>query len=126
MTKRLTTMLAAVAATVALAGALPVHADKVVKPNPGPAGSWRLIGQTHADHSNDHDTIGDRVVVVRVIGVGLSDEPPRPRGARVGFTTLSAWTGKAPARATVAATAASTVVSLFVIVCPLFVRFMPA
>ena len=53
-------MLAAVAATVALAGAVPVHAvhaDKVVKPNPGPAGSWRLIGQTHADHSNDHDTI---------------------------------------------------------------------
>jgi hypothetical protein len=57
MTKRLTTMLVAVAATVALTGALPVHADKVVKPNPGPAGSWRLIGQTHADHSNDHDTI---------------------------------------------------------------------
>ena len=57
MTKRLTTMLVAVAATVALAGAFPVHADKVVKPNPGPAGSWRLIGQTHADHSNDHDTI---------------------------------------------------------------------
>ena len=50
-------MLVAVAATVALAGAFPVHADKVVKPNPGPAGSWRLIGQTHADHSNDHDTI---------------------------------------------------------------------
>jgi len=50
-------MLVAVAATVALAWAVPVHADKVVKPNPGPAGSWRLIGQTHADHSNDHDTI---------------------------------------------------------------------
>ena len=57
MTKRSMTMLAAVAATVALAWALPVHADKVVKPNPGPAGSWRLIGQTHADHSNDHDVI---------------------------------------------------------------------
>jgi hypothetical protein len=50
-------MLTAVAATVALAGALPVHADKVVKPNAGPAGAWRLIGQTHADHSSDHDTI---------------------------------------------------------------------
>ena len=57
MTRRLATTLAAVAATVALAGAFPVHADKAVKPNPGPAGSWRLIGQTHADHSNDHDTI---------------------------------------------------------------------
>jgi len=57
MTKRFMTMLAAVAATAALAWAVPVHADKVVKPKPGPAGSWRLIGQTHADHSNDHDTI---------------------------------------------------------------------
>ena len=57
MTRRLATTLAAVAATVALAGAVPVQADKVVKPNPGPAGSWRLIGQTHADHSHDHDTI---------------------------------------------------------------------
>ena len=56
MTNRVRTMLAAVAAMVALAS-LPVDADKVVKPNPGPAGSWRLIGQTHADHSNDHDTI---------------------------------------------------------------------
>jgi hypothetical protein len=56
MTNRGRTMLAAVAAMVALAS-LPVDADKGVKPNPGPAGSWRLIGQTHADHSNDHDTI---------------------------------------------------------------------
>jgi hypothetical protein len=57
MTKRLTTTLAAAVATVALLCAVPVHADKTVKPHPGPAGSWRLIGQTHADHSNDHDTI---------------------------------------------------------------------
>ena len=57
MTKRSISMLAAIAAAVALAWADPVHADKVVKPNPGPAGSWRLIGQTHADHSNDHDVI---------------------------------------------------------------------
>jgi hypothetical protein len=32
-------------------------AQKVVHPNAGPAGSWRLIGQTHADHGADHDTI---------------------------------------------------------------------
>jgi hypothetical protein len=57
MTKRLTTMLVALAAAVAVASAVPAHADKVVKPNPGPAGSWRLIGQTHADHGADHDTI---------------------------------------------------------------------
>jgi hypothetical protein len=30
---------------------------KTVQPNPGVAGSWRLIGTTHADHSVDHDTI---------------------------------------------------------------------
>jgi len=57
MTKRLATMLTAAVAAVALGWAVPVHADKVVKPNPGPAGSWRLIGQTHADHGADHDTI---------------------------------------------------------------------
>ncbi len=57
MTKRFMTMLVALAAALAVAWAVPVHADKVVKPNPGPAGSWRLIGQTHADHSADHDTI---------------------------------------------------------------------
>jgi hypothetical protein len=57
MTKRLATMLAAAVAAVSLAWAVPVRADKVVKPKPGPAGSWRLIGQTQADHSADHDTI---------------------------------------------------------------------
>ena len=31
-------------------------AAKVVQPQPGNAGSWRLIGQTHADHGADHDT----------------------------------------------------------------------
>ena len=30
---------------------------KVVKPHAGPAGSWRLIGQTQAKHTVDHDTI---------------------------------------------------------------------
>jgi hypothetical protein len=57
MRLRMTTLLAVAALGLGVASAVPVHADKVVKPNPGPAGSWRLIGQTHADHSNDHDTI---------------------------------------------------------------------
>jgi hypothetical protein len=47
-----------VAMTLVLAGfPTPVQAQKVVQPNAGPAGSWRLIGQTHADHGADHDTI---------------------------------------------------------------------
>jgi hypothetical protein len=50
--KLLTTMLVAAAMTVGLA-----TAQKVVQPKAGPAGSWRLIGQTHADHGRDHDTI---------------------------------------------------------------------
>ncbi len=41
----------------ALAVSASVMADKVVHPNAGPNGSWRLIGQTHADHSRDHDSI---------------------------------------------------------------------
>jgi hypothetical protein len=45
------------AGLVALLAAFPVHAEKRVQPNPGPAGSWRLIGQVHATHSRDHDTI---------------------------------------------------------------------
>jgi len=32
-------------------------ADKVVQPKPGAAGQWRLIGQTHANHTADHDKI---------------------------------------------------------------------
>ena len=44
--------------TLTLAGLAPAaHAQKVVQPKAGPAGSWRLIGQTHADHGADHDTI---------------------------------------------------------------------
>jgi len=46
----------ALAAT--LAGlAVPAQAQKVVQPKAGAAGTWRLIGQTHADHGADHDTI---------------------------------------------------------------------
>ncbi len=44
--------------TLTLAGLAPAaHAQKAVQPKAGPAGSWRLIGQTHADHGADHDTI---------------------------------------------------------------------
>jgi hypothetical protein len=32
-------------------------AQKVTKPRPGPAGSWRLIGTTQADFKADHDAI---------------------------------------------------------------------
>jgi len=44
--------------TMALAGlTAPAQAGKVVQPNAGAAGQWKLIGQTHADHGADHDTI---------------------------------------------------------------------
>ena len=47
-----------VALTVTLSGlAAPAHAQKAVQPRAGSAGTWKLIGQTHADHSADHDTI---------------------------------------------------------------------
>jgi len=32
-------------------------AQKAVQPKPGTTGEWRLIGQTHADHAVDHDSI---------------------------------------------------------------------
>jgi hypothetical protein len=35
----------------------PAEAQKVVQPNGGSPGEWRLIGQTHADHGADHDAI---------------------------------------------------------------------
>jgi len=35
----------------------PANAQKVVQPNAGEAGQWKLVGQTHADHGADHDTI---------------------------------------------------------------------
>ena len=37
--------------------ASPTGAQQVTQPKPGSPGSWRLIGQTHANHSADHDTI---------------------------------------------------------------------
>jgi hypothetical protein len=46
------------AAGLALLGlASAVSAQKVVQPRAGAAGQWTLIGQTHADHAADHDTI---------------------------------------------------------------------
>jgi hypothetical protein len=51
------TAMALLAGLVALVISAPLHADKVVKPNAGQAGSWRLIGQVHASHSRDHDTL---------------------------------------------------------------------
>jgi len=34
-----------------------VEAQQVVQPRAGSPGEWRLIGQTHADHAADHDSI---------------------------------------------------------------------
>jgi hypothetical protein len=53
---------AAVALTAMLAVALAgfagsADAQKVVQPRGGSPGEWRLIGQTHANHGADHDTI---------------------------------------------------------------------
>ena len=46
------------ALTATLAGlTVPAQAQKVVQPKAGAAGTWKLIGQTHAYHGVDHDTI---------------------------------------------------------------------
>jgi hypothetical protein len=56
--KRTAKILAAAAAMVAMAWAAPMHAgQKTVQPRAASSGSWVLIGQTHADHSADHDGI---------------------------------------------------------------------
>jgi hypothetical protein len=44
-------------AAVLLAAPTAVLAEKVVQPKPGAPGEWRLIGQTHAKHTVDHDVI---------------------------------------------------------------------
>ncbi len=44
-------------AAFALGAPAAVLAQQVARPNAGAAGEWRLIGQTHADHGNDHDAI---------------------------------------------------------------------
>jgi hypothetical protein len=43
--------------SLAASWAIPALAQQVTQPRPGPAGSWRLIGQTHARHTVDHDSI---------------------------------------------------------------------
>jgi hypothetical protein len=51
-------MALALTLALTLAGlAGPAGAQQVVQPKPGAAGTWKLIGQTHADHGADHDTI---------------------------------------------------------------------
>jgi hypothetical protein len=46
------------AMSLALAGfAASSQAQQVAQPRAGNAGEWRLIGQTHADHAADHDSI---------------------------------------------------------------------
>ena len=51
--KKLMMLLGGAAALVAWAA----PGQEVVKPGPGSAGQWVLIGQTQADHSADHDGI---------------------------------------------------------------------
>ena len=52
------TLAVPLALTLALGGlAAPAQAQQVVQPRAGNAGEWRLIGQTHADHGADHDSI---------------------------------------------------------------------
>jgi len=56
MRREMTTAFAVLA--FATAGAALARAgQQVTRPNAGPPGSWRLIGQTHASHAADHDVI---------------------------------------------------------------------
>ena len=45
------------AAALAVGCTTAAQAQKVVQPNAGAPGEWRLIGQTHARHTVDHDGI---------------------------------------------------------------------
>jgi hypothetical protein len=51
------TAVLAVLAFATAGAALARAGQQVTRPNPGPPGSWRLIGQTHASHAADHDVI---------------------------------------------------------------------
>jgi len=55
--RREMTAIFAVLAFATAGAALAGSGQKVTRPNPGPPGSWRLIGQTQASHSADHDVI---------------------------------------------------------------------
>ena len=50
-------MLLGAAALISTLWAFPARAQQVTQPKPGAAGTWRLLGQTHADHGADHDVI---------------------------------------------------------------------
>ena len=78
MRKHMTKLVALVALMV-IAWASQVQAQKVTHPNPGPAGSWRLIGQTTANFGVDHDKIivrgpydNFRKIKFKVTGAGLN------------------------------------------------------
>ena len=49
--------LAPLALAAAAMLASPTLAQKHVRPNPGPSGSWRYVATTHAGFTTDHDTI---------------------------------------------------------------------
>ena len=49
--------LAVLCATLSVLLTLSASAQRVVRPKPGPAGSWRVIGTVQADFKADHDTI---------------------------------------------------------------------
>ncbi len=54
---RTTKFFAAAAVALALGRAVPALAEKHAQPKAAPAGSWVVIGTTHASHSADHDGI---------------------------------------------------------------------
>jgi len=55
--ERTRVFLLALLAAFALGSPCITLAQQAVRPNPGAAGEWRLIGQTQADHAADHDAI---------------------------------------------------------------------
>lgn len=57
MHRRAFVALASLAAIATPAIATPAVARQIARPAPGPPGSWRYIGTTHARRSADHDTI---------------------------------------------------------------------
>ncbi len=49
--------LAGLSAALSVLLAVSANAQKIARPKPGPAGSWRLIGTVQANFKADHDTI---------------------------------------------------------------------
>lgn len=56
-TKSLFRPLAILIAALAILPAVSAHAQRVVRPKAGPAGSWRVVGTVQANFKADHDTI---------------------------------------------------------------------